>query len=54
MRERSAVLPDVPPISDTLPEYQTSSFYGVGAPHGTPTEVIDRLNRAINAALDDW
>lgn len=53
MRERSAVLPDVPPISDTLPEYQTSSFYGVGAPHGTPTEVIDRLNRAINAALDD-
>ncbi|MBI5132959.1 MAG: tripartite tricarboxylate transporter substrate binding protein [Rhodopseudomonas palustris] len=52
-RERSAVLPEVPPISDTLPEYQTSSFYGVGAPHGTPAEVIDRLNRAINAALDD-
>ncbi|HVX76077.1 MAG TPA: tripartite tricarboxylate transporter substrate binding protein [Bradyrhizobium sp.] len=52
-KERSDILPDVPPISDTLPGYETSSFYGVGAPHGTPTEIIDLLNKQINAALAD-
>jgi tripartite-type tricarboxylate transporter receptor subunit TctC len=52
-RERSDTLPDVPPISDTLPGYETSSFYGVGAPHGTPNEIVDLLNREINAALAD-
>lgn len=35
-RERSEILPDVPPIADTLPGYETSSFYGVGAPYDTP------------------
>ena len=52
-RERSDTLPDVPPISDTLPGYETSSFYGVGAPHDTPTEIVDLLNKNINAALAD-
>jgi len=52
-RERSQTLPDVPPIADTLPGFETSSFYGVGAPHGTPAEVVDILNREINAAVDD-
>src|SRR6201994_1579996 len=52
-RERSEILPDVPPISDTLPTYETSSFYGVGAPHETPKEIVDLLNREINAALAD-
>jgi tripartite-type tricarboxylate transporter receptor subunit TctC len=52
-KERSATLPDVPPIADVLPGYETSSFYGVGAPAGTPTEIIDLLNREINAALAD-
>jgi tripartite-type tricarboxylate transporter receptor subunit TctC len=52
-RERSEILPDVPPISDTLPGFETSSFYGVGAPHGTPVEIVDLLNRQINAALSD-
>ncbi|AUC97723.1 MFS transporter [Bradyrhizobium sp. SK17] len=52
-KERSATLPDVPPISDVLTGYETSSFYGVGAPSGTPTEIIDLLNREINAALTD-
>ncbi|WP_022723583.1 tripartite tricarboxylate transporter substrate binding protein [Rhodopseudomonas sp. B29] len=51
-RERSTVLPDVPPIADTLKDYDTSSFYGTGVPHGTPTEIVDKLNAAINAALD--
>ena len=49
--ERSETMPDVPPISDTLPGFETSSFYGVGAPHGTPQQVVDLLNKEINAAL---
>jgi tripartite-type tricarboxylate transporter receptor subunit TctC len=52
-RERSETMPAVPPIGDTLAGFETSSFYGVGAPRGTPAEVVDRLNREINAALAD-
>ena len=52
-KERSDTLPDIPPISDTLPGYETSSFYGVGAPHDTPQEIVDLLNKEINAALAD-
>jgi tripartite-type tricarboxylate transporter receptor subunit TctC len=52
-RERSETMPDVPPIGDTLTGFETSSFYGVGAPHGTPPEIVDLLNREINAALAD-
>jgi tripartite-type tricarboxylate transporter receptor subunit TctC len=52
-KERSAALPDVPSIADTLPGYETSSFYGTGAPHGTPSSVIDLLNKDINAAFDE-
>ena len=52
-KERSEALPDVPPISDTLSGFETSSFYGVGAPRGTPRAVIDLLNQEINAAFDD-
>jgi tripartite-type tricarboxylate transporter receptor subunit TctC len=52
-RDRSDTMPEVPPISDTLPGYETSSFYGVGAPHDTPQEIVDLLNREINAALAD-
>jgi len=52
-RERSAALPDVPPIADRIPGFETSSFYGVGAPRGTPRPVVELLNREINAALAD-
>jgi len=52
-RERSEILPDVPPIADTLAGYETSSFYGVGAPHDTPREIVDLLNREIDTALSD-
>jgi tripartite-type tricarboxylate transporter receptor subunit TctC len=52
-RERSDTMPQVPPISDTLPGFETSSFYGVGAPHDTPRQIVDLLNRQINAALAD-
>jgi tripartite-type tricarboxylate transporter receptor subunit TctC len=52
-KDRSETMPDVPPISDTLAGYETSSFYGVGAPRDTPPEIVDLLNREINAALAD-
>jgi tripartite-type tricarboxylate transporter receptor subunit TctC len=52
-RDRSETLPEVPPISDVLAGYETSSFYGVGAPHDTPREIVDLLNKEINAALAD-
>jgi tripartite-type tricarboxylate transporter receptor subunit TctC len=50
---RSAVLPDTPTIGEFLPGYEASVFFGVGAPKNTPGEIIDRLNREINAALAD-
>jgi tripartite-type tricarboxylate transporter receptor subunit TctC len=52
-KERSDTMPGVPSISDTLPGYETSSFYGVGAPRDTPQEIVDLLNKQINAALAD-
>lgn len=52
-RERSEILPDVPPIADSLPGYETSSFYGVGAPYDTPREIVDLLNREVDSALSD-
>jgi tripartite-type tricarboxylate transporter receptor subunit TctC len=52
-RDRSETMPDVPAIGDTLPGFETSSFYGVGAPRGTPQEIVDLLNKEINAALAD-
>src|SRR3984957_12165291 len=52
-KERSETMPSVAPISDTLAGYETSSFYGVGAPHDTPPEIVDLLNKEINAALAD-
>jgi tripartite-type tricarboxylate transporter receptor subunit TctC len=50
---RSAVLPDVPTVADFVPGYESSAWYGVGVPKGTPAEIIDRLNREINAGLAD-
>src|SRR5580692_2418161 len=52
-KERSDALPDVPPIGETLAGFETSSVYGVGAPRGTPRDVIDLLNKEINTALED-
>lgn len=52
-RERSATMPDLPPISDLLPGFETMGFYGVAAPRGTPQHVIDILNREVNAVLAD-
>jgi tripartite-type tricarboxylate transporter receptor subunit TctC len=48
---RMNALPNVPTVGDTVPGYEASTFYGVAAPKGTPAEVIDKLNREINAGL---
>jgi tripartite-type tricarboxylate transporter receptor subunit TctC len=46
-------LPDIPTVGDFIPGYEASSLVGLGAPKRTPVEIIDKLNREINAALDD-
>jgi tripartite-type tricarboxylate transporter receptor subunit TctC len=51
--KRSDAFPDLPSISEFVPGYETSSWFGIGAPAGTPTEIIDKLNREINAGLAD-
>jgi tripartite-type tricarboxylate transporter receptor subunit TctC len=50
---RSEALPDLPRVGDSLPGYETSAWQGVGAPKNTPVEIIDRLNKEINAGLAD-
>ena len=50
---RSNELPDIPTVGDFVPGYEVSQWYGVGAPKGTPTEIIDKLNKEINAGLVD-
>jgi tripartite-type tricarboxylate transporter receptor subunit TctC len=45
------VLPDVPTMAEFLPGYEASGWYGIGAPKGTPVEIIDMLNKEINTAL---
>src|SRR5436853_5583638 len=49
--ERFEMLPDVPTIAETVPGYEARTWAGVGAPRGTPPEIVDRLNRDINAGL---
>ncbi len=51
--KRSPALPDVPTIAETVPGYEASAWFGMGAPKGTPANVIAILNREINAALAD-
>ena len=50
---RSEVLPDTPTVGESVPGYEASSLYGVAAPRNTPAEIVDKLNREINAALTD-
>ena len=50
---RSEVLPDIPTVGEFVPGYEASAFFGLGAPKETPVEIIDKLNREINAALSD-
>jgi len=50
---RSEVLPDIPTVGDFVPGYEGTGWQGVGAPRNTPVEIIDKLNKAINAGLAD-
>ena len=50
---RSEELPDVPTVAEFLPGYEASTWYGIGAPKNTATEIINKLNKEINAALAD-
>ena len=50
---RSEALPDLPTVGEFVPGYETTAWYGVGAPKGTPVEVIDRIHKEVSAALVD-
>jgi tripartite-type tricarboxylate transporter receptor subunit TctC len=50
---RSEVLPDVPTVGEFVPGYEASTWSGVGAPKATPAEIVEKLNKEINAALAD-
>src|SRR5262245_48380120 len=50
---RSDALPDIPTVAEFVPGYEAGTWYGVGAPKATPAEVVDKLNKEVNAALAD-
>jgi len=50
---RAEALPDLPIVADFVPGYEASTWYGIGAPRNTPTQIIELLNREINAGLSD-
>ena len=51
--QRSPALPDVPTVGDTVKGYEVSAWFGIGAPKGTPRDVIEKLNATVNAGLAD-
>jgi tripartite-type tricarboxylate transporter receptor subunit TctC len=50
---RSDAAPDLPSAGEFIPGFEISTWYGIGAPKGTPAEIIDKLNKEINAGLAD-
>jgi tripartite-type tricarboxylate transporter receptor subunit TctC len=50
---RSGALPEVPTVAESVPGFEASTWQGIGAPKNTPGEIVDRLNKEINAALAD-
>jgi len=50
---RLDVLPDIPTVAEFVPGYEASFWFGVGAPKATPVEIVDKLNKEVDAALDD-
>ena len=52
-KQRLQVLPDVPALAEFLPGYEATGWLGIGAPAGTPANVIDIVNKAVNAGLSD-
>jgi tripartite-type tricarboxylate transporter receptor subunit TctC len=51
--QRTAILPHLPPISQFVPDYEGVGWQGIGAPKNTPAEIVEKLNREINAGLED-
>ncbi len=51
--KRQAILPDIPAVAEFVPGYDAGGWYGMGAPKGTPADIVDKLNNAINVALSD-
>src|SRR5262249_29811560 len=50
---RSEVLPGIPTVGEFVPGYEASQWFGIGSPKNTPTEIVEKLNKQINAALAD-
>jgi tripartite-type tricarboxylate transporter receptor subunit TctC len=50
---RWPALPDIPTVAETVPGFEASGWYGIVAPHGTPPDIVDVLNRSITAGLSD-
>jgi tripartite-type tricarboxylate transporter receptor subunit TctC len=50
---RLDVLPDIPTVGDSVPGYEASGWLGIGAPKLTPAEIVEKLNKEINAGLSD-
>ena len=50
---RTEVLPDIPTVAEFLPDYETTPWFGVGAPKNTPAEIFETLNKDINGSLAD-
>jgi tripartite-type tricarboxylate transporter receptor subunit TctC len=50
---RQEVLPDIPTVAEFVPGYEATAWFGIGAPKNTPSEIVETLNKEINAALAD-
>jgi tripartite-type tricarboxylate transporter receptor subunit TctC len=50
---RSELLPDIPTVADFVPGYEASNWFGLGVPRNTPAEIVDKLNKEVNAGLAD-
>ena len=50
---RNEALPDVPVVADTVPGYEASAWFGIGAPKGTPANIVEKINKSVNDALAD-
>jgi tripartite-type tricarboxylate transporter receptor subunit TctC len=51
--QRWPAVPDIPAIAETVPGFEAVGFYGISAPKGTPPEIVEKLNKAVNEALKD-
>ena len=51
--QRSEALPEIPAAGEFVPGFEASGWFGIGAPKNTPSEIVDKLNKEVNAALAD-